>query len=80
MAQAAPIGATGERTAAHSRGADFVSLTKPRLNSLVLLTSAAAYFLGHGHELPWLTFVHLERHIGSIAVDDIEIEPSAPPD
>jgi hypothetical protein len=29
---------------------------------------------------PWLTFVHLEKHIGSIAVDDIEVEPSAPPD
>ena len=31
-----------------SRRADFVSLTKPRLNFLVLVTTAAAYYLGDG--------------------------------
>ena len=59
MAQAAPLGATADRAAAPSRGADFVSLTKPRLNSLVLMTSAAAYFLGNGHELPWLQLFNM---------------------
>ena len=32
----------------HSRAGDFVTLTKPRLNFLVLLTTAAAYSLGAG--------------------------------
>jgi protoheme IX farnesyltransferase len=58
MAQAARLDATSDRAAARSRGADFVSLTKPRLNSLVLITSAAAYYLGDGHRLPWLQLVH----------------------
>ena len=31
---------------AHSRAGDYVTLTKPRLNFLVLLTVAAAYSLG----------------------------------
>jgi protoheme IX farnesyltransferase len=35
-----------------------VSLTKPRLNTLVLMTSAAAYFLGDGHRLPWAHLLH----------------------
>ena len=47
-----------EGTATRSRAADFLSLTKPRLNSLVLTTSAAAYFLGGGHELPWMQLLH----------------------
>jgi protoheme IX farnesyltransferase len=58
MAQAAPLGAAADRAAARSRGADFVTLTKPRLNSLVLITSAAAYFLGHGHQQPWLQLLN----------------------
>jgi protoheme IX farnesyltransferase len=58
MAQAAPYSATTARAAARSRGADFVSLTKPRLNTLVLMTSAAAYFLGDGHRLPWAHLLH----------------------
>jgi protoheme IX farnesyltransferase len=58
MAQAAPIGATTPRAAVRSRGADFVSLTKPRLNTLVLVTTAAAYYLGDGHRLPWALLVH----------------------
>jgi protoheme IX farnesyltransferase len=59
VAQAAPYNAAAARTAARSRGADFVSLTKPRLNTLVLITSAAAYLLGDGHLLPWAHFVHM---------------------
>lgn len=58
MAQAAPLNATTARITTRSRGADFVSLTKPRLNTLVLVTSAAAYFLGDGHRLPWAHLLH----------------------
>ncbi len=58
MAQAAPYHATSARSASRSRGADFLSLTKPRLNSLVLVTCATAYFLGDGHLLPWSSLFH----------------------
>jgi protoheme IX farnesyltransferase len=58
VAQAAPLNATTARITTRSRGADFVSLTKPRLNTLVLVTSAAAYFLGDGHRLPWAHLLH----------------------
>ena len=58
MAQAAPYNATSAPTTTRGRGADFVSLTKPRLNTLVLMTSAAAYYLGDGHRLPWWHLVH----------------------
>ena len=36
------------RVATSTRRADFLSLTKPRLNFLVLVTTAAAYYLGDG--------------------------------
>ena len=42
----APLDAVRGREATRSRGADFLALTKPRLNFLVLLTTAAAYRLG----------------------------------
>jgi heme o synthase len=58
VAQAAPFSASATRTTARSRGADFLALTKPRLNTLVLVTSAAAYFLGDGHRLPWVHLFH----------------------
>lgn len=58
MAQAAPFNAATARTTARGRGADFVSLTKPRLNTLVLVTSAAAYFLADGQRLPWTHLIH----------------------
>jgi protoheme IX farnesyltransferase len=41
-----PLDAVGGREATRGRGADFLALTKPRLNFLVLLTTAAAYRLG----------------------------------
>jgi protoheme IX farnesyltransferase len=44
--------------AAHSRTGDFVSLTKPRLNFLVLLTTAAAYSLGAGPDARLIDLVH----------------------
>lgn len=58
MAQAAPLDATAARSTVRSRGSDFVALTKPRLNTLVLVTSAAAYYLGDGHLHPWSHFIH----------------------
>jgi len=41
-----------------SRASDFVTLTKPRLNFLVLLTTAAAYSLGAGPASTLLSFAH----------------------
>jgi len=41
-----------------SRAADYVSLTKPRLNFLVLLTTAAAYSLGAGPDATLMAFAH----------------------
>jgi len=42
----------------HSRSGDFITLTKPRLNFLVLLTTAAAYSLGARPESTLLDLVH----------------------
>ena len=42
----------------HSRAGDFVTLTKPRLNFLVLLTTAAAYSLGAGPDDGLIDLVH----------------------
>jgi protoheme IX farnesyltransferase len=58
VAQAAPYNAAATRTAARGRGADFLSLTKPRLNTLVLVTSAAAYYLADGQRLPLSHLIH----------------------
>lgn len=41
-----------------SRAADYVTLTKPRLNFLVLLTTAAAYSLGAGPDSTLVDFAH----------------------
>src|SRR5687767_167656 len=43
---------------AHSRFSDYVTLTKPRLNFLVLFTTAAAYSLGAPPTATLLDFVH----------------------
>jgi len=51
-------GAAGTQETTRSRGADFLALTKPRLNFLVLLTTAAAYRLGVGPELAAMPLVH----------------------
>ena len=58
MQQAAPYDASAARIATSSRAGDFLSLTKPRLNSLVLVTTAAAYYLGGGGDLPWARLLH----------------------
>ncbi|MDE3154556.1 MAG: heme o synthase [Acidobacteriota bacterium] len=39
--------------------ADYVALTKPRLNGLVIATSAAGYYLGAGDAFSLFTFSHL---------------------
>jgi protoheme IX farnesyltransferase len=51
-------GQVGART--HSRGGDFVTLTKPRLNFLVLLTTAAAYSLGAGPDARLIDLGHTQ--------------------
>jgi heme o synthase len=50
--------AAGVSAKPHSRTGDFVTLTKPRLNFLVLLTTAAAYSLGAGPDATLIDLVH----------------------
>ena len=50
--------APGVAAKSHSRAGDFVTLTKPRLNFLVLLTVAAAYSLGAGPESTLIDLIH----------------------
>ena len=49
---------TAPAARAHTRGGDFVALTKPRLNFLVLLTTAAAYSLGAGPQSRLVDLAH----------------------
>ena len=67
MAQAAPYNTATARATARGRGADFVALTKPRLNTLVLVTTAAAYYLGDGDRLAWSFLVHTMVGTGLVA-------------
>ncbi|MGE3190504.1 MAG: heme o synthase [Vicinamibacterales bacterium] len=55
-----PVGTevTGGDAEAGSRGADFLALTKPRLNFLVVVTALAGYYLGIGPDAPVSTLVH----------------------
>jgi protoheme IX farnesyltransferase len=53
-----PVGADLTESAAPTRGADFVSLTKPRLNFLVILTTLAAYYLGSDERSTIVQLVH----------------------
>jgi protoheme IX farnesyltransferase len=55
---ASQVGHAPAAPAARSRQADFVTLTKPRLNSLILVTTMVAYFLGGGEELSWMRLAH----------------------
>ncbi len=50
--------AQGADARTHSRTGDFITLTKPRLNFLVLLTTAAAYSLGAGPDSTLIDLVH----------------------
>jgi heme o synthase len=63
----APLDAVRGREAARSRRADFLALTKPRLNSLVLLTTAAAYRLGVDDTSQPLILVHTLVGTGLVA-------------
>ncbi len=47
-----------EKTRAYTRSGDFVSLTKPRLNFLVLLTTLAAYSLGSNESSALMLLIH----------------------
>jgi protoheme IX farnesyltransferase len=62
-----PIGAVRDRDATRSRGSDFLALTKPRLNFLVLLTTAAAYRLGVDGGASPMTLVHTLVGTGLVA-------------
>jgi protoheme IX farnesyltransferase len=53
---AAPVSATAAKT--HSKTGDFVALTKPRLNFLVLLTTAAAFALGASADATIVDLLH----------------------
>jgi protoheme IX farnesyltransferase len=46
-------------TATHTRAVDFLALTKPRLNLLVIATAAAGYYLGSGHQFDIVTCTHM---------------------
>jgi protoheme IX farnesyltransferase len=48
----------GVQARAHSRAGDYITLTKPRLNFLVLLTTAAAYSLGAGPDATLASLLH----------------------
>ena len=50
--------ASGVSAKSHSRAGDFVTLTKPRLNFLVLLTTATAYALGAGPDSTLIDLIH----------------------
>jgi protoheme IX farnesyltransferase len=50
--------ASGVTAKSHSRTGDFITLMKPRLNFLVLLTVAAAYSLGAGPGSTLIDLVH----------------------
>ena len=49
---------SGVTARTHSRTGDYITLTKPRLNFLVLLTTAAAYSLGAGPEARLIDLLH----------------------
>jgi protoheme IX farnesyltransferase len=46
-------------SATHTRTADFLALTKPRLNLLVIATAAAGYYLGAGRQFNPVTCVSM---------------------
>lgn len=47
-----------DQSGTRSRAGDFLSLTKPRLNFLVLVTTVAAFYLGAGDQQPLLLLLH----------------------
>jgi heme o synthase len=55
------------RTDARARVAAYVELTKPRITLLVMLTAAAGYFLGAGHTLNYVGFLHTMAGVGLLS-------------
>ncbi len=58
-AEAVPGSSRAMATAARSRTADFVALTKPRLNLLVVATTAGGYYLGAGPGADVVALAHV---------------------
>ena len=54
----APPAAAAARQQGRARAADYLELTKPRITSFVLLTTAAGYFLGTDGPFHLATFLH----------------------
>lgn len=50
--------AASARSAGHSRLRDFYELTKPRMNFLVVITTAVGYYLAVRHSFQWLNLLH----------------------
>jgi len=63
----APLDAVRDREGTRSRASDFLALTKPRLNFLVLLTTAAAYRLGVDGGTSPMTLLHTLVGTGLVA-------------
>ena len=63
----APLDAVRGRATTRSRGSDFLALTKPRLNFLVLLTTAASYRLGVSDASSPMTLLHTLVGTGLVA-------------
>lgn len=55
---AEPLVAAAVNVRQYTRTGDFISLTKPRLNFLVLLTTLAAYSLGSNESSPLMLLIH----------------------
>jgi protoheme IX farnesyltransferase len=53
-----PVAGAVPSTVTRSKGSDFLALTKPRLNLLVLLTTMAAYYLGARRDGPLALLAH----------------------
>ena len=55
---APPAAREAARTATRARAADYLELTKPRITSFVLLTTAAGFFLGTDGPFDLVNFLH----------------------
>lgn len=64
---------TPPRGQKRSRLSDFSELTKPRLVSLVLMSSAAGYFLAAGPELSLAAFLHALAGTGLVAAGSMAL-------
>jgi protoheme IX farnesyltransferase len=66
-AEAVPGNPRAMATAARSRFSDFVALTKPRLNLLVVATTAGGYYLGAGPASDALSLFHVTAATALVA-------------